>query len=298
VENIVGTAYDDILSGNSANNVFVYTGGRDIVGGAAGADTIDFSGFGSAVWVDLAIAGQYEAWTVDQPSISGGTWRAIGDLSSVENIVGTAYDDILSGNSTDNVFVYAGGRDIVGGAAGADTMDFSRFGSAVWVDLSTTGQYEAWTVDQPSISGGTWRAIGDLSSVENVTGTPYDDIVAASSANNVLVGGGGADVIAGGQGSDRFDYNSINEGGDTISDFTPGVGNDKLDIKDMLVGYDPSTSALSDFVKLTTSGGNTIVSVDPNGSAGGQSFTQLVTLQNVTGLLLNDLQANGNLVLS
>jgi Ca2+-binding RTX toxin-like protein len=114
----------------------------------------------------------------------------------------------------------------------------------------------------------------------------------------VLVGGGGADVIAGGQGSDRFDYNSINEGGDTISDFTPGVGNDKLDIKDMLVGYDPSTSALSDFVKLTTSGGNTIVSVDPNGSAGGQSFTQLVTLQNVTGLLLNDLQANGNLVLS
>jgi hypothetical protein len=50
----------------------------------------------------------------------------------VENIVGTAYDDIVSGNSTDNVFVYAGGRDIVGGAAGADTMDFSRFGSAVW----------------------------------------------------------------------------------------------------------------------------------------------------------------------
>src|SRR6185295_10352664 len=166
VENIIGTAYDDILSGNSTDNVFVYAGGRDIVGGAAGADTIDFSGFGSAGWVDLAIAAQYEAWTVDQPSISGGTWRAIGDLSSVENIVGTAYDDILSGNSANNVFVYTGGRDIVGGAAGADTIDFSGFGSAVWVDLSTTGQYEAWTVDQPSISGGTWRAIGDLSSVE------------------------------------------------------------------------------------------------------------------------------------
>jgi serralysin len=297
-DSLEGGAGLDTLDGGAGDDRLIYSEGRDYAIGGAGADTMDFSGFGSAVWVDLAIAGQYEAWTVDQPSISGGTWRPIADLSSVENIVGTAYDDIVSGNSTDNVFVYAGGRDIVGGAAGADTMDFSRFGSAVWVDLSTTGQYEAWTVDQPSISGGTWRAIGDLSSVENVTGTPYDDIVAASSANNVLVGGGGADVIAGGQGSDRFDYNSINEGGDTISDFTPGVGNDKLDIKDMLVGYDPSTSALSDFVKLTTSGGNTIVSVDPNGSAGGQSFTQLVTLQNVTGLLLNDLQANGNLVLS
>src|SRR6185503_5645383 len=205
-ENIVGTAYDDILSGNSANNVFVYTGGRDIVGGAAGADTIDFSGFGSAVWVDLAIAGQYEAWTVDQPSISGGTWRAIGDLSSVENIVGTAYDDILSGNSTDNVFVYTGGRDIVGGAAGADTIDFSGFGSAVWVDLAIAGQYEAWTVDQPSISGGTWRAIGDLSSVENVTGTPYDDILSGNSTDNVFVYAGGRDIVGGAAGADTMDF--------------------------------------------------------------------------------------------
>jgi Ca2+-binding RTX toxin-like protein len=133
--------------------------------------------------------------------------------------------------------------------------------------------------------------------VENVTGTPYDDIVAASSANNVLVGGGGADVIAGGQGSDRFDYNAIGESGDIISDFSVGIGNDKLDLKDMLVGYDPATSVLADFVQLTESAGNTNVSVDPDGAGSAYSSTQIVTLQNLTGLLLNELQSNGNLIL-
>jgi hypothetical protein len=52
-------------------------------------------------------------------------------------------------------------------------------------------------------------------------------------ANNVLVGGGGADVIAGGQGSDRFDYNAIGESGDNHFRLSVGIGNDKLDLKDI-----------------------------------------------------------------
>src|SRR6185503_11469149 len=96
-DSLEGGAGLDTLDGGAGDDRLIYSEGRDYAIGGAGADTMDFSGFGSAVWVDLAIAGQYEAWTVDQPSISGGTWRAIADLSGVENIIGTAYDDILSG---------------------------------------------------------------------------------------------------------------------------------------------------------------------------------------------------------
>ncbi len=46
---------------------------------------------------------------------------------------------------------------------------------------------------------------------------------------------------------------------------------------------------INEFVQFAVSGGNTTVSVDANGAAGGASFTPLATLQGVTDLLLSDL---------
>ena len=49
----------------------------------------DFSRFGSAVWVDLVIAGR-EAWTRDGSTVTSGIWREIADLANIENVTGTA----------------------------------------------------------------------------------------------------------------------------------------------------------------------------------------------------------------
>lgn len=61
-------------------------------------------------------------------------------------------------------------------------------------------------------------------------------------------------------------------------------------------GYDPGTSDPSSFVRLTASGANTILAVNTDGV--GTDFLDLAVLQNNTGLLLNDLIANGNLLLA
>ena len=132
----------------------------------------------------------------------------------------------------------------------------------------------------------------------NLVGTGASETLIGAETSDTLTGGGGGDFLVGGGGSDRFDYNGISEGTDTITDFTRGASGDALDIRDILVGYSPATSNINDFVQLAVSGGNTTMLVDANGAAGGASFTALATLQGVTGLLLNDLLANDNLIVS
>ena len=81
----------------------------------------------------------------------------------------------------------------VDGRGGTDTADFSRFGSAVWVDLALhQDRNEAWTQTTPTRRG-TWREIADLTSIENLTGTDAADQLFGNANVNRLEGGAGND---------------------------------------------------------------------------------------------------------
>jgi len=86
------------------------------------------------------------------------------------------------------------------------------------------------------------------------------------------------------------------DGRDTVADFTLGAGGDKLDIGDVLVGYDLGDNA-AEFVQLVASNGNTIVRVDTNGAVGGAHFTDAFVLTGVTATDVNQLVDDGNLIL-
>jgi Ca2+-binding RTX toxin-like protein len=128
-----------------------------------------------------------------------------------------------------------------------------------------------------------------------LSGGSGNDTINAGGGNDALIGGAGVDTLTGGTGSDRFDYNVITEGLDTIADFTRGAGGDVLDISDVLAGYVPGTSNINNFVQLT-GGASTTVSVNADGV--GMDFVGLATLQTVamTASLLNEMMASGNLV--
>ena len=156
------------------------------------------------MWVDLAFTNTpNEAWTQDTTNLTGGTWRQIADISNVENLVGTVHSDKLWGDANDNVLFYTGGLDRFDGRGGTDTADFSRFGSAVWVDLAFTNTpNEAWTQDDTDLVGGTWREIADLTNIENVTGTAHADKLWGNAGVNRLEGGAGNDTLTGRGGND------------------------------------------------------------------------------------------------
>ena len=209
-----------------------YTGGSVTIDGGTGTDTVDFSSFGSAVWVSLAYNGP-EIWTMDRADLSGGAWRAIGDLSNVENLVGTPFSDLLRGDGNANVLSYTGGFDTLDGGAGLDTADFSRFGSAVWVDLAYAGN-EAWTRDRADVNSGTWREIADLASIENLVGTGGADKLLGDATANRIEGGAGDDVLTGRGGNDTFVFNP-GFGNDKITDFDPS--NDVILVRKLLRRY-------------------------------------------------------------
>ena len=112
----------------------------------------------------------------------------------------------------------------------------------------------------------------------------------------MLYGGAGIDMLYGEAGSDVFMFESISAftASDNIQDFKLAE-NDKLDISDLLVGFDPLTSAITDFVQITETGTNSYLSVDSDGGA--DNFVQVAYIYNETGLTDEDaLLTSGNLI--
>ena len=68
-------------------------------------------------------------------------------------------------------------------------------------------------------------------------------------------------------------------------------------MSDLLSAYNPLTDDITHFVEITTSGSNSILKVDANGTTGGASFVQIATLEGITGLTNEaTLEANGTLI--
>ncbi|MEL6420829.1 MAG: Ig-like domain-containing protein [Pseudomonadota bacterium] len=133
------------------------------------------------------------------------------------------------------------------------------------------------------------------SGADTLTGGNADDTISGADGDDILTGLGGVDLLGGGDGADTFVWQAGDQfsGPDTITDF--GLAeNDVLDLSALLPGFDAGTDDLSNFVNLFEDNGNTTVQIDPSGS--GSFSSDVVTLDGVTGLDLNQMQTNGNIV--
>ena len=84
---------------------------------------------------------------------------------------------------------------------------------------------------------------------------------------DVITGFQGPDILTGKGGSDRFTYNSIIDGGDTITDFSASEG-DKVDLRGALksISYKGSNPIADGYLKFLQIGNNTMLQIDPDGS--------------------------------
>lgn len=129
---------------------------------------------------------------------------------------------------------------------------------------------------------------------DTLLGGAGTDALYGAAGNDILVGGEGEDVLFGGADSDIFLFQTLDGSVDTIKDFEAGVGGDVINITDVLQGFDPLTDALTDFVRLVNSSGNTEVQVDADGAGG--DFVAIAMIEGGVNDTITDLINNGNLV--
>ena len=87
-----------------------YTGGQATIDGGAGRDTVDFSQFGSAVSVNLALNGS-EMWTRDSADLNSGLASDRRSIQRRESCRHAIMADVLEGNRQRNLIEGAGGND-------------------------------------------------------------------------------------------------------------------------------------------------------------------------------------------
>ena len=274
IEAIVGTSQNDTLTGDANSNTLEGGLGDDILNGAGGIDTVSYAGSVAGVTVNLGL-------TSSQNTIGAG----YDTISNIENITGSSGNDTLTGNSGNNLIEGGLGNDILNGAGGIDTLSYENALSSTTIKLNTTAQ-------QNTGSSG----LDTITNFENIIASAYNDVLIGSSAANVLNGRGGNDTITGGTGADTFVFDATTLGFmDTITDFSTSQG-DKLDFSKILVGYTAGQSAIDDFITMTASGSNTVVSIDRDGTGSAYSSQAIATLNGVGGLEPETLLSGGSLI--
>jgi Ca2+-binding RTX toxin-like protein len=117
---------------------------------------------------------------------------------------------------------------------------------------------------------------------KTVSGTSGRDTLVGTAGDDILIGGPGADTLSGRGGNNLFVYNTVLDGGDTITDFQPGA--DVLDFRALLKSLSVSSlnPIASGHVVCSTSAAGGVIGVDPDGAAGPAVARSMVLLKNVS----------------
>ena len=158
---------DDSLTGGAGNDTLTGGGGRDTLRPGAGSDEVHGGeGFDVATYSERS---QPLTITLDDAAGDGEAGEGDNVHGDVEDLVGGAGADVLTGSAADNVLAGGDGADRIDGGAGIDTY---AAGDGDDVLLARDGNRE-----QVDCGGGTDHATGDL--VDDRFGCEAADVSAA-----------------------------------------------------------------------------------------------------------------------
>ena len=199
-DRLAGTGRANRLEGGAGNDQMWGGSGDDVLEGGAGADRL-YGGPG----VDWAsYQGSDAGVTVDLEDGTGEGGHAEGDvIVDIENVTGSEYGDVLTGDGQANQLDGGEGDDILEGGAGADQLNGGN--GADWIIYHDSDAGITVNLKDNTVAGG--HAEGDvITDIENVIGTAYQDTLVGDDGTNHLEGGAGGDELDGGAGVDWVSY--------------------------------------------------------------------------------------------
>ncbi|MGL5076177.1 MAG: calcium-binding protein, partial [Waterburya sp.] len=231
-------------------------------------------------------------------------------------VIGSNYNDFLSGSYGNDTLNGGLGNDYMAGGVGNDIYIVQSIGDVVYEDINSSTTNDIDTV-RSSIAyqlgnnlerlflTGTKAINGMGNSLNNsitgnsnhnlLSGDLGSDVLSGGSGNDTLIGGHGADRLTGGSGADKFRFESIDQGVDRIFDFA--ITEDRLEISQagfgagLIAGSTISSAQFvlgsqaldnSDRFIYDQSNGNLFFDADGNGSIKRVAIANLATLPSLT----------------
>lgn len=174
------------------------------------------------------------------------------EMISVENVLGSTFDDALIGDASINSLYGNDGDDLIVGADGSDYLFGEKGADELYGDEGDDSVYGG--VGNDSIRGG--------DGVDTLYGNEDDDIILGESGSDFIYGGSGDDVLDGGTASDEI-YGG--EGADTI------IGGDGYDSLFGEAGDDLISGGTDDDLIIAGDGVDTVYGESGNDTIYGEN---------------------------
>lgn len=264
------------------------TTGRQVLyeeGGGVNALAIYLDG--ANIYFNVRDSDEFGPFTITTGIVAGETYHVAATFDSIGTGLFTGY---LNGS-------------VVGTGATATDLDahsgdisigVSTDGTVYHDGTTSSGNYFDGLISDVAIYNSSLSAGEIIEHAALVTGTVAGPAIAI---DDVIYGGDGLDTLFGGQGRDSFVFESASAFNDIdlINNFN-FTENDSIDISDLLTGYVSGVSDINDFVQISTSGSDTIISVDADGLTGGSNYLDIARIVDVTGFNVDTMLANENII--
>jgi Ca2+-binding RTX toxin-like protein len=248
-ENIIGSRFNDTLTGSAVANKLeggagddtltdVAGAGTDTLIGGAGNDTYSVSA--TSTVIDESGGGYDQVYSTVTYTLSAGIENLFASGENPIDLTGNESNNLIVGNGAGNRLTGNGGHDTLNGAGGGDVLIGGAGNDALnggdgddILDGGTDSDILDGGVGNDNLAGGS----GD----DNLQGGDGNDALGGGDGNDVLNGGAGNDTLDGGAGNDVLDGgagadlisgadgNDVLRGGGDNDTLNGGAGDDAID---------------------------------------------------------------------
>jgi Ca2+-binding RTX toxin-like protein len=245
----------DVINGGGGNDYIEGGAGLDTLIGGGGEDTLGYATAGGPVNVALIavgtglVTGAADADLVSlfenvvgsnfNDTITGDTGanKLVG-LAGNDTLNGGAGDDTLDGGDGNDTLVGGAGSDQLTGGAGTDTADYSASLSTIKISLPYRGTRGDANGDHySSIERFVLSGFVDVVTTDSFDTNSYilegrggDDVLETGKGNDIIIGGAGADSLYGGGGNDIYRYLALGDSTTRDFDRITFEAQDKIDV--------------------------------------------------------------------
>ena len=239
---VIQTLYGANMLWQTGDNVYKWDANQSVfetIWDAGGNDTIDGSNQLAAVSINLneGTFSQIGKAFVDlntQTATNLGLAIAIG--AKIENALGSAFSDTLTGNALDNSLNGLAGADTMIGGDGNDTYYVDNIGDVVVESNNAATQYDrVFASIDYTLGANVENVILTGTADINATGNELNNRVLGNIGNNLLNGMAGADTMIGGAGDDTY---IVDNAADTVTE----LANEGRDLVKTSVSYNLSAN--------------------------------------------------------